>query len=201
MHGWLNGVRRRRVLRDKLAGAALFGLWTLAFGLGTLSATNAPNCTLAWDLSPGPAIAGYNLYTGPRTRQYTTNYPAGLATTITVPVLPWQRTYLAVTAVDISGLESDYSNEVIWTNRLPAKTNLQLTVNFPGPQILVAQDLAGPWTDLKTLDFGLWTLDSGLRWVMTNPPAPLYFRGQGATDEITIEGIPFWTSPINDVPR
>lgn len=72
--------------------------------------------TLAWDPSPGGAIAGYRLYDGPASRTYTNVLDVGSATTATVSNLIRGTTYFfAATAYDTNGLESDYSSEVSYT--------------------------------------------------------------------------------------
>jgi hypothetical protein len=79
-----------------------------------LAATAAGTVTLAWDPSPGTnVIAHYNLYCGVASGTYTTVVTAGTNTTASVSNLVLGTTYyFAATAVDTSGLESDYSTEV-----------------------------------------------------------------------------------------
>lgn len=70
--------------------------------------------TLAWDASPGTnVIANYNVCQGVGPRTYTNRVSAGTNLTVTLTNVPGNATnYFAATAVDTSGLESDYSNEV-----------------------------------------------------------------------------------------
>ena len=81
-----------------------------------LSASNAPpqSATLAWDPSPGTnVIANYNVYYGVASATYSNVVAAGTNTTVPIFNLVDSTTYyFAVTAVDTSGLESDYSTEV-----------------------------------------------------------------------------------------
>jgi hypothetical protein len=83
-----------------------------------LSASNVPpqSVTLAWDPSPGTnAIANYNLYYGIASATYTNVVAAGTNTTVSISNLVAGATYyFAATAVDTSGLESDYSSEAVW---------------------------------------------------------------------------------------
>ncbi len=155
-----------------------------------LAATNATRVTLAWD-SPNCTnpITGYNLYSGPSSRTYTNVVHLVATNQGTLPVIRYGRTFIAATAVDSFGFESDYSNEICWTNFFPPKTNLLITVTTPGPSLLRGPSLAGPWTNLNLRS-----------WTATNPPAPPWFRGAGATNKIAIRALPFWTSPTNDVP-
>ena len=74
---------------------------------------------LTWDApttnadgTPLTDLAGYKIYYGTSSGSYTTTVDAGNVTTYNVPALPSGTYYFAVTAVDTSGNESDYSNEV-----------------------------------------------------------------------------------------
>jgi hypothetical protein len=92
--------------------ARSFRLWT----------SNAPpqSVTLAWDPSPGTnVIANYNVYYGIASATYTNVVAAGTNTTVSISNLVNGTTYyFASTAVDTSGLESDYSSEVVWQSPL-----------------------------------------------------------------------------------
>jgi len=81
-----------------------------------LSASNAPpqSATLAWDPGPGTnVIANHNVYFGVASATYTNVVAAGTNTTVSISNLVASATYyFAATAVDASGLESDYSTEV-----------------------------------------------------------------------------------------
>lgn len=103
--------------------------------------------TLAWDPNPEPDIASYVIYfgTGSRTYSYATN--VGNFSTAAVRGLEAGRTYFfAVTAVNTSGLESDFSIEV--TNTIP------LLVTLPPRNVLIrsgleeAPSLEGPWREI-----------------------------------------------------
>jgi fibronectin type 3 domain-containing protein len=98
----------------------------------TVSAQGQSGVTLAWDPSPGGAIAGYRIYDGVASRTYTNVIAAGNGTTNTVTGLAGGVTYFfAVTAVDTNGLESDYSSEVSYTVPLP--TNNAPTIALTAP--------------------------------------------------------------------
>ena len=81
-----------------------------------LSASNAPpqSVTLAWASSPNAnVIANYNVYYGVASATYTNVVAAGTNSTVSISNLVFGTTYyFAATAVDASGLESDYSTEV-----------------------------------------------------------------------------------------
>jgi hypothetical protein len=86
--------------------ARSFRLWT----------SNAPpqSVTLAWDPSPCTnLIANYKVYYGVSSATYTNVVAAGTNTTVSISNLLNSTTYyFAATAIDSSGLESDYSPEV-----------------------------------------------------------------------------------------
>ena len=73
--------------------------------------------TLAWDASTGRNVAGYKLHYGFSSRNYDTTIDAGPLTQYTISGLEDGRTYyMAATAYDSAGRESDYSSEIKWTS-------------------------------------------------------------------------------------
>jgi len=92
-------------------------LFSLAFLLAaSLSATRASqSVSLAWDPNPESDIAGYRLYYGTSSGQYSSVIDVGDVTTGTISNLSGGGTYfIAVTAYDTAGLESPVSNEVVF---------------------------------------------------------------------------------------
>jgi hypothetical protein len=85
--------------------------WT-ALVLAWCTAAGAQRLTLAWDVSPG--VAGYRLYYGTNSRAYGFVTNAGLALTQSVVLPHGGRWFFAATAYAGSGLESDFSGEVVW---------------------------------------------------------------------------------------
>ena len=74
----------------------------------------AGTVTLAWDPNTEPNLAGYNLYYGRTSGSYAHRIPLGIETTHTVSNLaPGTLYYFVVTAVNMAGLESEPSNEII----------------------------------------------------------------------------------------
>ena len=72
----------------------------------------AAEVKLAWD-PPSGTPAGYKVYWGEASGNYTNSLDAGLATTATVPGLQAGKTYyFAATALYRDDIESGYSNEV-----------------------------------------------------------------------------------------
>jgi fibronectin type 3 domain-containing protein len=71
---------------------------------------------LAWDPNSESDLAGYRLHIGTESRTYDRQIDVGNDTTYTVDELqPGQTYYFAVTAHNTAGAESDYSNEVDYT--------------------------------------------------------------------------------------
>jgi hypothetical protein len=117
--------------------------------------------TLVWDPVIDPSVTGYRLYFGPGTRAYTNSVsvPGQLNTTNTISNLPAGIYFFAVTSV-AGALESDFSNEVTWTNKPPVPGALRIvwsgstnssglvtpiaSVN-PGPSFTVNATMTGPW--------------------------------------------------------
>ena len=127
--------RRARAVLEKLFSLLglqrYLGIAIIAAAIST-SAQGQSRVTLAWDPSPGGAIAGYRLYDGVASRTYTNLINAGNVTTQAVSGLTVGVTYFfAVTAYDTNGLESDYSSEVSYTVPLP--TNPPAVVSLTSP--------------------------------------------------------------------
>lgn len=76
-------------------------------------ASFAETVTLAWDPNSEPDLEGYRLHIGTSSRSYNIVIPVGKTTEYTVTELPpGSKFFFAVTAVNSSGLESTYSEEV-----------------------------------------------------------------------------------------
>lgn len=97
----------RGVRLEWLIGAALLAAPVPVLG-------QADILTLEWDSSTGSNVAGYKVYVGNGSHQYALPaqfVPAG-QTTFVFAATPGVRYYFAVTAVDITGVESPLSDEV-----------------------------------------------------------------------------------------
>src|SRR5438132_3283147 len=71
--------------------------------------------TLSWNASPSANVASYNVYYGGASTLYTNMLAAGNNTSIQINGLVEGKTYYFVaTAVDLSGIESDFSAEVAY---------------------------------------------------------------------------------------
>ncbi|MBE0544388.1 MAG: fibronectin type III domain-containing protein [Verrucomicrobia bacterium] len=120
------------------------------------------NVTLGWDSSPDLSVTGYNAYHGVASRTYTNLINAGNGTRATIPDLVEGTTYFfAVTAYNILGLESEFSDELSYTvPEAPAMLQIraingQMVLIVTGPagrsyDLLVTQDLMD-WTVIGTV--------------------------------------------------
>jgi hypothetical protein len=118
--------------------AALWISLVLLFGLvpGALAAP----ITFAWDAVSG--ASGYTIHYGGASRQYTAtvSVDGGDTTTTALSAMdPAQLSYVAVTAYNDEGDESDFSNEVIYN---PAYPGVISAINAGGPKYTDGQGLA-----------------------------------------------------------
>lgn len=106
----------RLVLSAAGHGNALKWLGGLLLNLLLTVAAAAGQVTLTWDPNLEPDLAGYRVYFGSQSRQYTNLLDVGRLNLAIVPNLKDGEVYFfAVTAYNQQGLESDYSNEVALT--------------------------------------------------------------------------------------
>ncbi len=93
-----------------------FLVFSLAFFAALTAADAASSVTVSWDANTEPNLAGYHLYYGTSSRQYTQTVEPGQTTSANVGGLAEGAVYFfAVTAFDDTGTESDFSNEVVYT--------------------------------------------------------------------------------------
>jgi hypothetical protein len=119
--------------------------------------------TVGWDAptenedgSPLTDLAGYRVYWGETSATYTVVSDLIVETTDTVSITNRNDAYLAVTALDTSGNESDFSEELHWVGNVPARPmnlriepvalGLEITVNDIPPDaervdVQISQDL------------------------------------------------------------
>ena len=161
-------------------------LGTLALLLSFGGTLQAQTVTLAWDASTGPNLAGYVVSYGTLPGVYTTHINLGVVTTTTITGLnPGQPYFFAVKAVNTSGVESAYSNEV----SSASPNSAQLTTPPPG------STLAG-----STVTFG-WTaginVPSYQLTVGTTPGGGnLFDQVVGSTLSTTVAGLPMDGSTV-----
>ena len=79
--------------------------------------SHAAQVTMGWNASTDPRITGYKLYYGTLSKNYHAVIDVGNKTTYTISGLPIGSTYyFAATGYDSSGVESGYSNEVVYNS-------------------------------------------------------------------------------------
>ena len=89
----------------------------------------ADDVLLEWDPSISPGVTGYKVYVGNSSGNYETPTTIGNQTTYTVTSLTTGTWYFAVTAIDGSGNESGFSNEVSLVISSPCDVNGDTSVN------------------------------------------------------------------------
>lgn len=118
-----------------------------------------PSVRLAWDASTDPSVAGYRIYQGLASRNYSNMLDAGASTNLTVAgLVPGLTNYFAATAYTAAGLESDFSSEVAYVSPLPA-TNILLVITAE----------ASP-------DLATWSTLTNYPAVLLSNPPPAFFR-------------------------
>jgi hypothetical protein len=130
--------------------------------LSSLAADSPSTITLAWDPSPSGEIAGYRLYSGTATRAYVSILDVGSTTTGALTNLtPGMTYYAAVTAYDLFGLESAFSDEISFLvpGGATTPTTLQIVLDRGKQVILSGAAQPGHSYDVLSTD-GLsnWTM-------------------------------------------
>jgi hypothetical protein len=138
----------------------IIGLWCLVFGLSMLFSqgrAHAAQITLAWDVSDG--AAGYKIYSGTTSNNYTWVADVGNATSYTTANLTDGYTYyFAATAYDASLLESDYSTEISYS-AVPCSYSVS-----PSSASFTTSGGSGSIT-VTTQSGCAWSASSGVPWI------------------------------------
>jgi hypothetical protein len=122
-----------------------------------LEAQSHVSVTLGWDSDPSSGAVAYNVYYGTSSRVYTQMVPVGNTNQATITGLDMGTTYfIAVTALDATGLESSYSDEIAFTPT-PSAPSLQPGPAAPGQFTVQAHGAAGHLYDiLASQDLRNW---------------------------------------------
>ena len=88
--------------------------WWAALAMAGIGAVGAERLTLSWDASADVPVAGYRLYYGTNSGAYLLVTNAGLALTQSVVLPHAGRWFFAATAYTSDGVESGFSEEVVW---------------------------------------------------------------------------------------
>ena len=174
----------RRISARPLVGPAQ---WLLMVALLLLSGTQAlaGSISLAWDPVADPRLAGYKLYYGTASRNYTGQVDVGNVTTRTVTGLTdGAKYYFAVTAYDGSRIESGLSNEVVGT--VPSAVPV---ANFTASTTTGVAPLAMNFTSTSTgtISTYAWTFGDGTTSSSQNP-AKTYSSAGTYTVSLTVSG-------------
>ena len=153
-----------------------FSLILILFQLATNA--NSAQVTLAWDPNTEPDVAGYKIYYGLLSGQYSDSVDVGNQTSCTLSNLQDGNTYyLAATTYDIEGYESDFSNEVVFN--APANPP---RIDFDGDgkaDIAIYRSSNGGWYIKPSSGAAPY----GVGWGGTTyTPVPGDFNGDGKTD-------------------
>ena len=117
--------------------AALFVVFATIFSRLAPAQTQTGCLQVGWDSNTESDLAGYRIYYGIATRQYDHVLDVGNVTQFTIRNLDSSRYYyLALTAYDLSGNESDFSAEVSGFPSLASAAQLEVLLlfqNYPNP--------------------------------------------------------------------
>jgi len=105
--------QRTRPKKGCLVFHLTMGLMFLVILLALPRIGLAAEITLAWDPNPESDVAGYKVYYGTASGKYNHSVDVGNVTQATLHVSK-KKYYISLTAYDIHGNESDFSNEVSW---------------------------------------------------------------------------------------
>jgi Fibronectin type III domain len=118
-----------------------------------------PSVILAWDASPSAEATGYRIYYGAASGNYTNSVTVGNVTSNTFPGLVVGATYsFAVVAYNSIGLESIFSNEIIYT--VPGGlAKLQIVIAANKQAILTVTGRASHAYEIQTTtNLNTWTI-------------------------------------------
>jgi hypothetical protein len=116
-----------------------------------------PSAALVWNGSTSTNVAGYRVYYGAASRNYSNSVVAGNVTNSTVPGLVGGVTYFfAITAYNVSGLESTFSNEI---SSVPVIPSSSVNVTTARRGVVTVRGLAGQrHSILAAQNFTNWTV-------------------------------------------
>lgn len=149
---------KQGVTRSQVLGLFLISALLLAPALSHGEvADDSYSVVMSWNHNSDPAIAGYRIYYGTASGNYSQNITLGNTTSVTIMGLTGGITYyFAVTAYNIEGLESAFSDEIVY---VPGLATVALR-SAPGqPFVLTVSGLNNHNYDVQaTTDFLLWSV-------------------------------------------
>jgi hypothetical protein len=126
-----------------------------------ISIVHSAQVTLAWDPNTEQDLSGYKIYYGTSSSNYTMGVDAGKNTTYTLSGLGNGITYyIASTAYDTEGYESDFSNQLSFTT--PSECTYSIS---PTSQSFIASGGAGT-VNVTTQSNCIWTATSNVSWLV-----------------------------------
>jgi hypothetical protein len=157
-------VQRAPFFRSLLVILSLFAL--LASALVFCRDAFCAQVSLVWDPVGASSLAGYKLYYGTVSRNYSSAVDAGTQTTATVTGLNEGATYyFAATAYDTAGIESASSNEVAYT--IPSSCSHSIA---PTGNSFTAAAGTGS-VSVTTQNSCSWTAANSASWITITPGA------------------------------
>ena len=179
-------------LYTRVGQGVLTGFLMALSTFASISAFGVSNVTLAWDPSVSPNVAGYNIYYGAASHNYTNTVSVGTATSVTISELIDNTTYyFAATAYDTNGIESDFSVETNYftSSFRPPPTNTPPVIS-PIANQSTTQDVAIvaiPFTisDQETPAASLAVTGKSSNLTLV-PNANIVFGGGGGNRNVTI---------------
>ena len=126
-----------------------------------IESTHSAQVALAWDPNTEPDVAGYRIYYGLASDQYSSSIDVGNQTSYTVASLQDGKTYyFAATAYDRLGDESDFSAEVVFNAPVPCTYTVS-----PSSQSFASGGGAGA-VNVTTQAGCTWTSVSNDSWLV-----------------------------------
>ena len=138
----------------------LRGAWVALFLFGAgCAALGQVNVTLAWNPSTSSNVVAYRIYQGTASGNYTKVTAVGNTNRATLTNLTYGTTYyFAAKAVDTTGSESVFSNEVSYMPPIPA-LRLNLAFNATRQPTLAGTAIPGTQFDVQVSeDLRTWTV-------------------------------------------
>jgi hypothetical protein len=152
------------MLQSRAEKLVLIFLFLTIFSPGILLAASV---TLDWKPNTEADLAGYRLYCGQQSREYTAVLETGMDTTFTVAGLAEGTTYyFALKAHDTWGNESNFSEEISHTVQESDDEDLSLITPDGGEQLVTGSEFDIMWeADTTIVKIRIWfSADAGRAW-------------------------------------
>jgi hypothetical protein len=173
------GLPRLKSIRCKACCFLKIISLPLYAALVPLAAHGQASVTLAWSApTSGSSVAGYRIYYGNATKSYTSAVSVGKVTQATLSGMdPAATYYIALTAFDAAGNESDFSNEINFSDASSSgRPNLVLKVNPSHQASISGKGKASHAYEVQaSLDLKQWTVlgnvttDTSGSFIYTDP--------------------------------